>query len=153
MKFLPALVLLMSLSSVASAQNSLDDQIALLRQSFHADRQALITDNMHFTSEESELFWPAWKEYRAAMMANGDRLLALIRDFAAHHEEMTDQKASELMTDFFSIKMQDVVVKQGFSKKLTKFMPARKAMRVIQLENKLDAAIDMKLAAEIPLAK
>jgi hypothetical protein len=31
-------------------------------------------------------------------------------------------------------------------------MPALKVMRVIQVENKLDAAIDLQLAAEIPLA-
>ena len=66
---------------------------------------------------------------------------------------MTDQKANELLTDSFSIQMQDLVIKQNFSKELNKFMPAQKVMRVIQIENKLDAAIDLQLASEIPLAK
>ncbi len=66
---------------------------------------------------------------------------------------MTDQKASELMSDHFSISMQDVVIKQNFAKKIDVFMPAQKVMRVLQIENKLDAAIDMKLASEIPLTK
>ena len=57
------------------------------------------------------------------------------------------------MTDSFSIQMQDLVIKQNFAKELDTIMPTKKVMRVIQIENKLDAAIDLQLASEIPLAK
>jgi hypothetical protein len=66
---------------------------------------------------------------------------------------MTDQKADELMSDSFSISMQNVVIKQNFAKKINQFMPAQKVMRVMQIESKLDTAIDMQLASEIPLTK
>ncbi len=153
MKFLSALILFLSLSTTATAQTALDEQIALVRQSAHTDRKVIIMGNMTFTADESAAFWPKWNEYRAAVAANGDRTLALIKDFAANFEQMTDQKAQELMTDHFSIQMQDLVIKQNFSKDISKFMPAQKVMRVIQIENKLDAAIDLQLASEIPLAK
>ena len=153
MKFLFSLILLLSLSTAASAQTALDEQIELTRQSAHTDRKIILMSNMTFTAEESELFWPAWNEYRAAAAANGDRTLALIKDFAANYENMTNEKASELMTDHFSIEMQNVVIKQKFSQEISKFMPAQKAMRVIQIENKLDAAIDLQLASEIPLTQ
>ena len=148
MKFLSALILFLSLSTTATAQTALDEQIALVRQSAHTDRKVILMGNMSFTADESAAFWPKWNEYRAAMAANGDRTLALIKDFAANYEQMTDQKADELMTDHFSIGMQDLVIKQNFAKELNKFMPAQKVMRVIQIENKLDAAIDLQLASE-----
>ncbi len=153
MKFLSAFLLLMSLSTTASAQSAMDEQIALARQSAHTDRQVLIMGNVHFTADESAKFWPAWKQYRAAMAANTDRMLALIADFAGHYEEMTDLKANELLVDSFSIKMQSLVIKQQFAGDINKFMPTKKVMRVIQIENKLDAALQMKLASEIPLVK
>ena len=153
MKFLSALVLLLSLSTTATAQTALDEQIALARQSAHTDRKVILMGNMHFTADEGAQFWPAWKQYRAAVAKNDDRTLALIKNFARNFESMTDQKATELMTDSFSIQMQDIVIKQNFAKEIQIFMPAQKVMRVIQIENKLDAAIDMKLASEIPLAK
>jgi hypothetical protein len=153
MKFLSVLVLLLSFSTVTSAQTALDEQIALVRQSAHTDRKVIIMGNVHFTADEGAEFWPAWKQYRAAMSANGDRMLALIKNFAEHYEEMTDQKASELLTDSFSIRMQDIVVKQKFSKQIDRFLPTQKVMRIIQIENKLDAAINLQLAAEIPLAR
>ena len=153
MKFLSVLLLLLVVSMPVSAQTALDQQIALARQSAHTDRKLLIMGNVDFTADESAQFWPAWNEYRAAAAANGDRLLGLIKDFAENFDQMTDIKANGLMVDSFSISMQDVVIKQNFAKKINTFMPATKVMRIIQIENKLDAAIDMKLASEIPLAK
>ena len=153
MKFLSAIALLLSLSATVSAQSPMDEQIALARPSAHTDRQVLIMGNMHFTSDESAQFWPAWKQYRAAMAANNDRLLALIKDFAEHYEEMDDLKARELLTDHFSVDMQNVVIKKNFAKEIAKFMPEKKVLRIIQIENKLDAAMKMKLASEIPLVK
>ena len=153
MKYLFSLILLLSFSTAVSAQTALDEQIALTRQSVHTDRKIILMGNMTFTADESAQFWPAWNEYRAAEAANGDRTLALIKDFAANYENMTNQKASELMTDHFSIEMQNLVIKQKFAQDISKFMPEQKVMRVIQIENKLDAAIDLQLAAEIPLTK
>jgi len=151
MKFLSVLLLLLSVSTSAPAQTALDQQIALARQAAHTDRQVLIMGNVNFTSDESAEFWPAWKQYRAAVSANGDRMLRLIKDFAENYDEMTDMKARELLSDSFSIKMQDVVLKQNFAKQINKFLPTTKVMRIIQIENKLDAAIQMKMAADIPL--
>ncbi len=153
MKFLSALLLLLSFSGAASAQSAIDEQIALVRQSAQTDRKILIMGNMHFTADESELFWPAWEQYRTTMSANGDRKLALIKNFAASYSAMTDQKASELLADHFSIEMQGIAIKQQFATEISKFMPDLKVMRVIQIENKLDAAINLQLAAEIPLAE
>jgi hypothetical protein len=153
MKFLSFVLLLLAISSPASAQTALDEQIALARQSAHTDRKVLIMGNVNFTADESAEFWPAWDQYRAAALANGDRLVGLIKNFAENYDEMTNMKANELMVDSFSINMQDVVIKQNFAKKINTFMPATKVMRIIQIENKLDAAINLKLASEIPLVK
>lgn len=153
MKFLFSLILFLSISTAASAQTALDEQIELVRQSAHTDRKIILMGNVNFTSDESAKFWPAWNEYRAAVAANGDRTLALIKNFAENYENLTDQKANELLTDYFSIEMQNLVIKQKFSQEINLFMPEVKVMRVIQIENKLDAAIDLQLASEIPLAQ
>lgn len=153
MKFLSVFLLLVSISSSASAQTALDQQIELTRQSAHTDRKIILMGNVDFTSDESAEFWPAWNQYRAEIAANNDRLLSAIKDFAENYENMTDLKASQMLTDSFSINMQEVAIKQKFANNINRFMPAKKVMRIIQVENKLDAAIDMQLAAEIPLVK
>jgi len=153
MKSLFSLILFLSFSTAVSAQTALDEQIALVRQSAHTDRKIILMGNVNFTADESAQFWPAWNEYRAAVSANGDRLLALIQNYAANYETLTDQKANELLSDYFSVEMQSLVIKQKFSQEINLFMPEVKVMRIIQIENKLDAAINLQLASEIPLAQ
>ena len=153
MKFLTTLVLLLMSSTTVFAQTTMDQQIELARQASNLDRQALLLGNMQFTTEESDLFWPAWREYRLAMRSNGDRMVALIKGFAANYEDMDNLIAGDMMTDYFSIKMQDLVIKQQFAQKINAFLPAKKVMRITQIENKLDAAIQMQMAAQTPLVK
>ena len=153
MKFLTTLVLLLMSSTTVFAQTTMDQQIELARQASNLDRQALLLGNMQFTTEESDLFWPAWREYRLAMRSNGDRMVALIKGFADNYEDMDNLIAGDMMTDYFSIKMQDLVIKQQFAQKINAFLPAKKVMRITQIENKLDAAIQMQMAAQTPLVK
>ena len=42
-------------------------------------------------------------------------------------------------------------MKKGYVKKFKKVLPAKKVARYYQVENKLDAIIDVDLAREIPL--
>ncbi len=41
------------------------DAIELLRSDLKADRKAFIAENMAFTPQESEAFWPVYRSYRA----------------------------------------------------------------------------------------
>ena len=153
MRQITTFLAILALSFSAFAQSALDQQIELARQDANADRQALVKLNVPFTEEEADAFWPAWDEYRLAMNSNADRMIRLLKEYAQNYQQMTNLKADELMTDFFSIRMQNLVIRQQFARKIDAFIPTRKVMRVVQIENKLDAALQMQLAAEIPLVK
>jgi hypothetical protein len=153
MKSLIIFVSLLALSTIAVAQTPLDDQIALVRQSAQTDRKVIILGNVHFTSAESVDFWPRWEQYRAAMSSNGDMMLAMIKSFAAQYDDMTGPDANKLLESYYTIMREGLDIKEAFTTDIGKFMPAQKVLRIIQIENKLDVAIQMGLAAEIPLAK
>ena len=145
-------LLFLALAATVQAQ-SLDDQIALVRQAHNTDREAVITLNVHFTSAESEAFWPAYREYRKSMQANGDLRLNLIKEFAASYNDLTDEQASRLLENSFKIQQDRLDTRRQYSARFTEFLPGKKVARIMQMESKMDAAIDMKLAAEIPLVK
>ena len=153
MRQITSFLAILLFTASAWSQTGLDQQIELARQNADADRQALVRGNVPLTEEEAHAFWPAWDEYRLAMSSNNDRMIRLLQEYAQNYDQMTDLKADELMTDYFSIRMQNMVIRQQFARKIEAFMPARKVMRVVQIENKLDAAQQMRLAAEIPLVK
>jgi hypothetical protein len=153
MRQITSFLAILLLSFSAFAQSSLDRQIELARQDANADRQALVRGNVPMTEEEAFAFWPAWEEYRLAMSSNTDRMIRLLQEYAQNYQQMSDLKADQLMTDYFSIRMQNLVIRQQFARKVKALIPAHKVMRVVQIENKLDAAQQMQLAAEIPLVR
>ena len=146
------LLLCLLLPAAAHAQ-SLDDQIALVRQAMDTDREALITLNVHFTSAESQAFWPLYREYRRAMKAHGDLRLQLIRDFAASYEGMKDEQATAFLERSLNIQQDRVDTRRQYADRFLEVLPGKKAARVMQMEWKMDTAIDMKLASEIPIVR
>ena len=94
-----------------------------------------------------------FEAYRGELAAVGDRTVAVIKSYAEafNADSMTDAKAEELMKEFFSIQEAELKLKKRRWKKFSKILPARKAARYYQLENKLDAIVAVDLAQQIPL--
>jgi hypothetical protein len=139
---------------IGSAQAvTVDDQIAMVRQMAATERQAIVTANMDLTESESEHFWPLYRQYRAEMITLGDRKIALIKDYASHHETMTDDKAREIIEESFEIEGERLQIRQQYARKFRKILPEIKVARLLQIENKVDTVYALQLSAEIPLFK
>ena len=87
------------------------------------------------------------------MRKNNDRILALIEDFAASYETMTDAKAESLLKEAIAIETDELALKNSYMPKFGKVLPAKKLVQYYQVENKLKAIIDYELAEAIPLVK
>lgn len=72
---------------------------------------------------------------------------------ARQHEAMTDQDAAKLANDVFDLETKRTSLKRKHFKKFSKVVPARKAARFFQLENQLNMALDLQVAAALPLIK
>ncbi len=129
------------------------DDIQLTRSVIETERQAIIAKNLELTEAEGKEFWPAFRSYRGELAIIGDRTVGMIRSFAESFNaaSMTDAKAEGLIREYFSIEEAKLKLRKRWWKKFTKILPARKAARYYQLENKLDAIIDVELADQIPL--
>jgi hypothetical protein len=116
-----------------------------------ADRQALVASNLPLTEEEARVFWPAYKEYRAEVEKLGDRMAKLIAAYAANFQTMTDAKADAFFKDLLAIDRDRLAVREKAVPKIRAVLPGQKAARFFQIENKLDAVVNVTLASEIPL--
>jgi len=127
------------------------NQIEAMRTVLQTERKILIMNEMTFTSEEAEKFWPLYDEYRAEAKKIGDLRVKVITDYAANFESMTDEMANKLLDDSMKFEEQSVKLEKKYLKKFRKILPGIKVTRYFQLENKLDAIINFDLASEIPL--
>ena len=111
--------------------------VELLRSDLKTEKKAILTAAMDFTPEQSEIFWPIYREYDLELSKLGDGLIALVKDYAANYEQMTDVKAKELTERSFKLEEQRLKLRQTYTKKFEKAMDTVTAARFAQVERQL----------------
>jgi hypothetical protein len=129
----------------------LEPAIAELRQEVGQDRRDIVKANMLLTQSEAATFWPLYDQYRDARNSLADRKVRLITDFAARRDSMSEDEAQRLTKEFLAIEKKKVAIKESYVAKMSKVLSARTVARFFQIDQKLDAAVDLALAARIPL--
>jgi hypothetical protein len=125
--------------------------IAELRQEAGQDRRDIVRANMLLTETESARFWPLYDQYRGERQKIGDRRVRLITDFLAQKNSMSEDQARDLANEDFAILKDTSELKTKWYKKMTKELSERTIARFFHIDEKLDAAADIALAANIPL--
>ena len=125
--------------------------IAELRQEAGQDRRNIVRANMLLTETESARFWPLYDEYRAERNKIGDRRVRLVTDFLAQQNSMSEDQARALANEDFAIGKDTSELKAKWYAKMTKVLSERTIARFFHIDEKLDAAADLALAANIPL--
>jgi hypothetical protein len=150
-----ASVLLLSVIATDPTYAQTPDQwtaIQQLQADIKADRQALVAQNLPLTEAEAKAFWPVYKEYRSEVERLGDRLVKVIAAYAASYpNQMTDERATAFFNEYLAIEREKVAVRDKYVPQVRKVLPGQKAARFFQIENKLDALINLGIANEIPL--
>ncbi len=129
------------------------EEIQLTRLAINTERQALVTQAMDLTPSEMETFWPLYREYRLEAIKLGDKIVALVTEYAENYDGLTDPVADKLVTEFVKIEKARAGLKAKYLPKFKKILPARKVARFYQIENKLDVVILNELAEGIPLTR
>lgn len=143
-----SVLMLVLIAGVLFAQ---DDFLEILRSDLKTQKVAIITDAMEFTEQESNVFWPLYKEYDFELTKLNDARIATIKDFANNYDTMTDVKAEELIKQSLKFQKDRVSLREKYFKKFKKILPVMKAAKFMQVENQLTNFIDAQLSAEIPL--
>ena len=131
------------------AQQEIDDGRAMVRAGF----RGLIQEEIPMTEQESAAFWPVYDEYERSVTAIMDRYSALIARYIDRFDtgDVSDEYADELLGEYFAIRQELLDVRRAFVPKFKAVLPSLKVARLYQLENKVNAEIDIQLALAIPL--
>ena len=155
MKTLISLLICFLVASPLWAQQSITPKLQLdiniQRKVINDQRNTAIAFNMSFTQKEKEKFWPVYREFRAAMGKVGDKRVAVIVEYAEHINSMSQARAKQLLDRSFAVEKETIKVKERYVRKFRKFLPDTKVVRLMQVENRMDSMIDLKLAEGIPL--
>ncbi len=142
-------------SASVLAQDAPASNMDILRDKVKADKKLLIAENLGLTESESSKFWPFYEEYQKELEAINQRIGKTIESYAAEYNArtLTDEKAKTLMTEALAAEEAELALKRKYLEKLDGVVPAMKAVRYLQMENKIRALIEFDLAANIPLVE
>ena len=157
MRFVP-LAFAVVLATVASpelaqAQDSVkaDEQI-ILRQ-IQTDRRAVYAMNLELTDQESKAFWPVYDEFEAAMKKVTDARLELLNQYAAKYDALNDADAKQMLGRRMQLDKEAFALRQKYAKKVQQVLPSVKALRYVQLQDRIDNILAGNMYSMIPLAR
>jgi uncharacterized membrane-anchored protein YhcB (DUF1043 family) len=140
-------------NGVATAQDKPADQMEILREKARADKKLVVATALALTEGEAKAFWPVYNAYQSDMITHYDKLLSLIDRFTQAYDTMTDQAATQLLNEYLALEANHVALLKAYVPRFQKVLPARKAARLYQIENKVRALVNYDLARQIPLVK
>lgn len=130
---------------------NLNDTIELVRSLYQTDRQAFVAGALELTETESNGFWPLYRSYRTEMEKIGDGLVKLVLEYADAYPNVSEEQATKLLKQYLALEKQLAGTRARYLKKAGKKLPAVKALRWAQLENRMDLALRLQLASAVPV--
>jgi hypothetical protein len=148
-------VALFGFTPIVMAQDKPADNMQILRDKIRADKKLVVATNMELTESEAKDFWPIYEQYQKDLQKINQRLANLLESYADdfRNKSLTDEKAKKLIDEALAIDRAEANLKSTYAPKLSKVLPIVKAVRYLQIENKIRAIVKYDIASGVPLVK
>jgi hypothetical protein len=140
-------------ASEAGAQsNRISDQdIEMLRADLRAQRKHITAQNMALTAEEATKFWPIFDQYRQEAIKANDERWALIKDYVANYNTMTDVQAQDYIKRSTAIDQQLLALRMKYVPTFERVISPKKTALWYQIDRHIDLLINLQLSTQIPM--
>jgi len=154
-RLVTAFAIVVALVFPAMAQTTGTTNMDILRQKIKADKKLVVAQNLMLTDAEGAAFWPVYDAYQKDLQQINQRIGAVVTAYAAAYNKgpVTNDVAKKLLDEALAVDDAEAKLKGSYVPKVLAALPAMKAARYIQIENKIRAAIRYELAAGIPLVE
>lgn len=110
---------------------------------------------MRLSDEEAKIFWPIYKDYEDELFENGDRRVALVKEYVSlsASKGVTDDKARELMPKWFEFHEQQLNLLKKYQGIIQEKVSPIRAAQFVQIEYRFSLVVDLTVASELPLVE
>jgi hypothetical protein len=128
-----------------------DKDIAMLRQDIRAQRKEITAQNMILTADEATRFWPVFDQYRKEAINANDERWAIIKEYAANYNTMTDAQANDYVRRSTAVDQALLGLRQKYVPVFEKVISAKKTALWYQIDRRIDLLINLQLSTQIPM--
>jgi len=137
-----------SLSLFAQTEN---DYIEVVRSVLKTEKKAVIAEVMELTEAESGPFWLLYNEYDYKLTIVQNKRINAIKEYVEEYGILTNEKADEIWNQVMDFKTASLKLEKQYYKKFKKILPAAKAVKYFQAENKIEAKVAAYIATQLPM--
>ena len=138
-------------ASAGSSKQNLAEEIKLLRKDVRAQKQKIMGAAMGLNDEQSKKFWPIYKDYDRELSKLNDLRVGGIMAYAQNYNNMTENKADELVNGAISFHKKRIDLLANTYDKVRAALGAPLAARFVQVESMVDNLIDLQIQSNLPL--
>jgi len=145
--------LVLAVSMPAAAQDKAATQLTSAEwlARIQSDKKGIVAKSMDLTPEEAKKFWPLYDAFQRELAVPQSAITRTVVDYVAAEQSMTDANARRLIEQVLAATKEEARLHEKHFRQLLKALPARKAARYIQIENKMQAVVRYESAKAIPL--
>jgi hypothetical protein len=130
-----------------------DQDIQLLRKDVRSQKKQLIAANLPLTDAEAVKFWPVYDQYTAETIKINDTRFAVIKEYAANYNSLTDAQAQSLITRSIGVDESFVQLRLKYIPIFQKVLSGKKTAMFFQMDKRFSLLIDLQLASIIPIVQ
>lgn len=128
-----------------------DEEIQLLKKDIRAKRKQIIAANMGLTEAEAEKFWPIYDQYTAELSKINDTKIALIKEYVATYDAITDQQAESYVHRWAAIDESTNQLRTKYFPIFHQVLSGKSTALFFQMDHRLALMIDLQLTSQMPI--
>ena len=147
------LALLLAVAAGAQDKRPAELSSMELRTLIQTDKKGLVARGMQLSEKEAAAFWPLYDAFQKELEGPQREINRAMLDYAGAGSDITDANAKRLTDQVLAADAAEAKIRTAQFKKLLKALPATKAARYMQIENKISSVMRYEAARAIPLAR
>ena len=124
----------------------------LLHRNVRQDKAEIMGVVMLLNAEDAAKFWPIYNQYDEELTKLDDQRLENIKAYASNYDQLTDEKADELIQQSVAYQKQRAELLARTYDKVKQALGGVMAARFSQAENQLFLIIDLEMDSLLPIA-
>jgi len=132
-------------------EKNLQAYVDLLRRDVRQQKAEIMGAVMLLSADEAAKFWPIYSEYDAELRKLNDHRVENIKEYARAYDQMTDEKADELIQKSLAYQKQRAELLAKTYDRVKQALGATTAARFAQVEHQLLLIIDLQITSSLPV--
>ena len=116
-------------------------------------KRAAVASALALTDAEAKKFWPVYDAYQRKLDTTNRQFSRTYEDMVMSGRPISDAYAKNLARDLAQTEEDATRARKTMYGSVVKVLPGRKAIRYLQIENKLEAAYRYEVASTLPLVR